>query len=183
MKPGTDAELRALPFGEAVRCALAMHTCPVSFWAVVERRDGEGDVLLPALNLGAIAWRCVPWVVGVLLILGAWAYLERLQTSRDSALAGQAATMQALNQETAARLAVTAALVRTEQALEQRERTRQTQARQLSQQRGQLDDTLKALPWAAARVPDLVLERLRAAAADGDGDSGADATAEPAAAD
>lgn len=180
MTPGTDAELRALPFGEAVRCALVMHTCPVSFWAVVERREGD---VLPALNLAGLAWRFVPWVVGGLLILGAWAYLERLQASRDSALEGQAATMQALSQETTARLAVTAALVRSEQALEQRERTRRTQAHQLSQQRGQLDDTLKALPWAAARVPDGVLERLRAAAADGDAGADADATAEPAAAD
>lgn len=180
MTRGTDAELRALPFGEAVRCALVMHTCPLSFWHLVERRDGEGDVL-PALSL---TWRFVPWVVGALLLLGAWAYLERLQASRDSALAGQAATMQALSQETAARLAVTAALIRSERALEQRERTRHTQARQLSQQRGQLDETLdQALPWAAARVPDGVLERLRAAAADGDGSADADATAEPAAAD
>ncbi|WP_371066803.1 hypothetical protein, partial [Salmonella enterica] len=120
----------------------------------------------------------------VLLLLGVWAYLERLQTSRDSALAGQAATMQALSQETTARLAVTAALVRTEQTLEQRERTRQSQAHQLSEQRGRLDDSLdQTLPWAAARVPDLVLERLRAAAADGDEGADTDAAAEPAAAD
>ena len=183
MKPGTDAGLRALPFGQAVRCALAMHTCPVSFWAVVERRDGEGDVLLPALSFAQLGARALPWVLVGGAVLGAWLWLTQLTRARDAALVSQAVTMQALNVETAARQAVTAALVRSEQALEQRERTRQTQAHVLSQQRGQLDDTLKALPWAAARVPDGVLERLRAAAADGDGGAGADATAEPAAAD
>jgi hypothetical protein len=53
MQPGTDAEIRALPYGTAVRAALAMHTCPVSFWAAVARQDSEGDVF-PVVAFGPL---------------------------------------------------------------------------------------------------------------------------------
>ena len=177
MAPGKDAEP---PFGQSVRRALLLSTCPLSFFDIVARHDHEHAVL----PIVVAPWlRLLPYALGAAVLVATWLWVSHLVRARDAALVAQAVTAQALGVETAARQAVTAALVRSEQALEQRERTRQTQAHQLSQQRGQLDDTLKALPWAAARVPDGVLERLRAAAADGDGGAGADAAAEPAAAD
>ena len=128
--------------------------------------------MLPALNLAGLAWRFVPWVLGVLLLLGAWAYLERLQKSRDAALLGQQATAQALAVESRARLAVTDALVRSEAALAEREAVRQRLARELTHTRGQLDDALQTddvRPWAVGRVPAGIVERLRAAAGHSDG--------------
>jgi hypothetical protein len=53
---GTDADIRALPFGTAVRCALAMHTCPISFWAVVERRE-----MIPGISPAGLLRMALPW--------------------------------------------------------------------------------------------------------------------------
>lgn len=51
---GKDAE-----FGQAVRGALLAHTCPVSFWAIVERRDAEG--MLPAVVGPGLLRLALPW--------------------------------------------------------------------------------------------------------------------------
>ena len=76
MQPGADAEIRALPFGQAVRCALAMHTCPVSFWAVVERRDAEG--MLPAVFaprlLTVLLGPAGRWLALAALVLAVWGH-------------------------------------------------------------------------------------------------------------
>lgn len=166
------------PFGEAVRRALLLSTCPLSFWDIVARRE-EGDVI-PVVTVWGMLKPFAPWLLGALALGAAWLYVGHLQTARDAALAGQAATMQALGTETAARKAVTAALVNTNAALAEREAAQRALEARLHQRRGELDGTLDApdvKPWAAARVPADVLARLRTAAADGDDGRGADATA------
>lgn len=48
MDGGTDAELRRLRFGAAVRAGLVLYTCPLSFWTIVRRQDEE-DAMIPAI--------------------------------------------------------------------------------------------------------------------------------------
>lgn len=74
MTSGTDAEIRALPFGTAVRGALAMYTCPLSFWAIVRRLDEEGAmipaILAPRLILGPLG----RWAALAALVVAAWGH-------------------------------------------------------------------------------------------------------------
>lgn len=171
------------PFGEAVRRALLLSTCPLSFWDIVERRE-EGDVF-PIVTVWGVLKPLVPWLLGALILVALWAYWSHLVRSRDAALVSQAVTMQALGTETAARMAVTAALVNSNAALAEREAAQRALDARAHQRRGELNATLDApdvQPWAAARVPADVLARLRAAAADGDDGRGADAAAGAAAA-
>lgn len=164
------------PFGEAVRRALLLSTCPLSFWDIVARRDHE-DAVIPAVFPWA---RLVPWALAAVALLGAWLYAAHLVRSRDAALVAQAVTAQALGVETAARQAVTDALVASNAALAEREAAQRALEARLHQRRGQLETTLDApevKPWADVRVPADVLGRLRAAAADGDTGRGVDAAA------
>lgn len=155
------------PFGEAVRRALLLSTCPVSFWDIVERRDTEGMIPFAVAPL----WRILPYGIAALALLLAVLYVGHLARSRDAALAGQAATMQALGVETAAKQALVGALAASNAALAEREAAGRALEHRARHDRGQLETTLAApdaRPWADARVPADVLARLRAAAADGD---------------
>lgn len=51
---GKDAE-----FGQAVRGALLAHTCPLSFWDIVARRDAED--MLPAIVGPGLLRMALPW--------------------------------------------------------------------------------------------------------------------------
>lgn len=174
MRTGTDAD-----FGAAVRTALCLATCDVDFWRVVERRDGEGEAAMPWLS----AWRVAPWLVLAIVLAGGWWYVGHLHRARDALVAGQAATAQALANETAARQAVTDALVRANHTLAEREARQRVLERQHAERRGNLEQAIRApeaQPWAAARLPADVYSSLRAAAAARhDEGSGSDTAANP----
>lgn len=103
---GTDAEIRALPFGAAVRVALVMHTCPVSFWAVIERRDGE-DMNYPGINPLKLV---LPWwakyAALAALVVALWAHgwtvgREQVRTEWDASVAREQAAHLAVVQRLA----------------------------------------------------------------------------------
>lgn len=54
MAPGKDAT-----FAQAVRGALLAHTCPLSFWDIVARRDAED--MLPAIVGPGLLRMALPW--------------------------------------------------------------------------------------------------------------------------
>lgn len=74
MDSGTDAELRALRFGAAVRAGLVIYTCPVSFWSIVRRLDGESAmipaILAPKLLLGPLG----RWAALAALVAAVWGH-------------------------------------------------------------------------------------------------------------
>lgn len=74
MRSGKDAE-----FKDAVRAALLMHTCPISFWQIVERRDGEDMIPTVAVPLAKKALALVlgpagRWLALAALVLAVWGH-------------------------------------------------------------------------------------------------------------
>lgn len=78
MPPGKDAT-----FGQAVRGALLVTTCPLSFWDIVARRNAEG--MLPASSPVSLLHFVLPWWTkyAALAALVAAIWLHGWVTGRD----------------------------------------------------------------------------------------------------